>query len=46
MIQQVSFTNFKSLRRVDAALGRFTVIVGSIRARKVSWSRRYEMFWR
>ena len=28
MIQQVSFTNFKSLRRVDAALGRFTVVVG------------------
>ncbi|WP_437729953.1 AAA family ATPase [Sorangium sp. So ce1335] len=28
MIQQVSFTNFKSLRRVDAHLGRFMVIVG------------------
>ncbi|WP_437751709.1 AAA family ATPase [Sorangium sp. So ce1389] len=28
MIQQVSFTNFKSLRRVDAGLERFTVIVG------------------
>ncbi|AUX34050.1 MULTISPECIES: AAA family ATPase [Sorangium] len=28
MIQQVSFTNFKSLRRVDAGLGRFMVIVG------------------
>ncbi|WP_437618115.1 AAA family ATPase [Sorangium sp. So ce1151] len=28
MIHQVSFTNFKSLRRVDARLGRFTVIVG------------------
>ncbi|XXY51097.1 AAA family ATPase [Sorangium sp. So ce269] len=28
MIQQVSFTNFKSLRRVDARLGRFMVIVG------------------
>ncbi|WP_437669243.1 AAA family ATPase [Sorangium sp. So ce131] len=28
MIQQVSFTNFKSLRRVDVHLGRFMVIVG------------------
>ncbi|MGK4003808.1 AAA family ATPase [Sorangium sp. So ce1036] len=28
MIQQVSFTNFKSLRRVDAHLGRFTIVVG------------------
>lgn len=28
MIEKVSFTNFKSLRRVDAALGRFMVIVG------------------
>lgn len=28
MIQQVSFTNFKSLRRVDARLGSFMVIVG------------------
>ncbi|WP_437766562.1 AAA family ATPase [Sorangium sp. So ce281] len=28
MLQQVSFTNFKSLRRVDARLGRFMVIVG------------------
>lgn len=28
MIQEVSFTNFKSLRRVDAHLGRFMVIVG------------------
>lgn len=28
MIEQGSFTNFKSLRRVDADLGRFMVIVG------------------
>lgn len=28
MLEQVSFTNFKSLRRVDARLGRFMVIVG------------------
>jgi predicted ATPase len=28
MIHKVSFTNFKSLRRIDAELGRFMVIVG------------------
>lgn len=28
MIERASFTNFKSLRRVDVELGRFTVIVG------------------
>lgn len=28
MIERVSFTNFKSLRRADVALGRFMVIVG------------------
>jgi len=28
MIKNVSFTNFKSLRRVDAEVGRLMVIVG------------------